>query len=349
MVVGHSLGGVLAREYLRQRDPSQMKALITVGSPHFGAPVAQTVQNGEVGAMLGKWVEDLAAGPATTFGDLVAGRDYARYIISRLGYISINAGFSFNTFLQQRYGSNPAVDDLKPSSSFMNTLNSSPNNTLPLFRFAIFGAEKGPEYVRIAESASKERTSFASYRRAATVVYFKVTAIYATISGYYWYKYANSSPYSDPNYYTYYNRALFFLDIANQWFRGFKSLAYQQQKDWDSKVIGVNYYYTSSICGSAGICKDANDGLLPAITQAPPFFGSINDNRLRAIGANHLEQTAHPSVFNRIAEVFRKSEVDIPESTGGGGGPNPGPGPEPCPDPEDLPPGVVCEQPEHEQ
>lgn len=41
VAVGHSLGGVLAREYLRQRSPGNMKGLITVGSPHLGAPVAE--------------------------------------------------------------------------------------------------------------------------------------------------------------------------------------------------------------------------------------------------------------------------------------------------------------------
>ncbi|MEX0609286.1 MAG: hypothetical protein WD016_11755 [Balneolaceae bacterium] len=152
--VGHSMGGLLAREYLRIRSTGQMKALITVGTPHYGAPVAVAVQDGKVAEVISGWIEDLAAGPAVSIGSL-GGRNFARQILDNLGYVEDATGQKLNALLQEKYGNLPSVDNLKPCSSFLNTLNASPNNTLPSSRYAIFGVEDGPEYVRLAESAVK--------------------------------------------------------------------------------------------------------------------------------------------------------------------------------------------------
>lgn len=106
-----------------------------------------------------------------------------------------------------------------------------------------------------------------------------------------------------------------FLAVAREWGRGFASLVYHQQRDWDQQIIGVNYYRDGD-----KIYKDANDGLLSAATQAPSFF-SKSDNierRVRADGANHLEETTHPNVRERLSEVFRNKEVNVPEKNAGG-------------------------------
>ncbi|MEX0609285.1 MAG: hypothetical protein WEA79_13205 [Balneolaceae bacterium] len=49
------------------------------------------------------------------------------------------------------------------------------------------------------------------------------------------------------------------------------------------------------------------------MTQAPSFFGTFNDRILRADGANHVEETVHPSVKERLTEIFQNQDVDIPE------------------------------------
>lgn len=225
------------------------------------------------------------------------------------------------------------MDELKPFSSFLNTLNNSPNNTLPAARYSIFGSEHNFEYLRLAESAIRknsgsplEQESLISYHRYISAFYFTATSYYSYLSGKYFWLYSNADS-TDPEYFHYYDSAVYFAQVAQQWFRGFVSLVYYQQRDWDQKIIGVSYY---EIDGK--VYKDANDGLLPASTQAPSFFKKFDgvNRRLRADGTNHLEETVHPSVKDRLEGTFSNTDIDIPETNDGGdgdggGGTTPGP------------------------
>lgn len=319
VTVAHSLGGLVAREYLRQKGTQKMNALITVGTPNLGAPAAVNVQNGNLTKAIAGWVEDLAAGPIASFGS-TRGRDFGRAVLREIGYIDERTGPYINAYLQSAYGQKASVTDMKPGSSFLNTLNASPNNTLPSARYAIFGNESGSrfEYVRISESAYRgpespiENGTFIKVHRGLYSFYFAAASYYTYLSGEYFYLYLTSNTY-DPNHFFYYNSAVYFATIAQQWYKGFLSLVYYQQRDWDKYVVGANYY-SGSACGSIGKnCKDTNDGLLTAVTQAPSFFGSFNSRVLEARGANHLEETAHPSVNRRLSQIFRNNDVNIPE------------------------------------
>lgn len=318
--VAHSLGGLLARDYLRQGGTNQMKALITVGTPNLGAPAAENVQNGVIAAVIGGWIEDLAAGPAASLGSL-GGRQFAEQVLEEIGYVQDGSAQLLNAKLQSLYGQQASVNDMKPGSSFLSTLNSSPNSTLPSARYAIFGNESasGLEYVRLAESANNDRQTpiesgvYVRYHRGLSAFYAAGTSFYSILSARYFYLYATSDT-TDPLYFSYYDNAVYFATLARQWFRGFLSLVYYQQRDWDKYVVGVNYY-SGSICGNSPNCKDANDGLLTAISQSPSFFNKSDniERRLPAIGANHLEETAHPAVRQRLKQVFENADVNIPE------------------------------------
>lgn len=295
-----------------------MNALITVGTPNLGAPAAENVQNGVIAAVIGGWIEDLAAGPAASLGSL-GGRQFAEQVLEEIGYVQDGSAQLLNAKLQSLYGQKASVDDMKPGSSFLSTLNSSPNGTLPSARYAIFGNESasGLEYVRLAESANNDRQSpiesgvYVRYHRGLSAFYLAGTSYYSYLSARYFYLYATSDT-TDPLYFTYYDNAVYFATLARQWFRGFASLVYYQQRDWDKYVVGVNYY-TGSICGNSPTCKDSNDGLLTAITQAPLFFGTPGTQILEAEGANHMEETAHPSVKRRLEQIFANADVNIPE------------------------------------
>lgn len=322
VTLAHSLGGLVAREHLRQKGTGKMNALITVGTPNLGAPAAVNVQNGNLANVIAGWVEDVAAGPIASFGS-VYGRDFGRAVLSEIGYIDQLTGPYINARLQTAYGQKASVSDMRPGSSFLNTLNASPNNTLPTARYAIFGNESGSryEYVRISESAYRgpespiENGTFIKAHRYLYSFYFAAASYYTYLSGEYFYLYLTSNTY-DPNHFFYYNSAVYFATIAQQWYKGFLSLVYFQQRDWDKYVVGANYY-SGTICGNIGQnCKDTNDGLLTAVTQAPSFFERFGDNtvrRLEARGANHLEETAHPAVKQRLFEIFRNDDVSIPE------------------------------------
>lgn len=68
VVVAHSQGGLLAREYLDDRTPGNFKALVTVGTPHKGAPIVTSTLDGTVSAVFGNWIRYLALGFYAYFG-----------------------------------------------------------------------------------------------------------------------------------------------------------------------------------------------------------------------------------------------------------------------------------------
>lgn len=43
LIVGHSMGGLVARAYLRQRGPARVERIITIGTPHHGSVFARGV------------------------------------------------------------------------------------------------------------------------------------------------------------------------------------------------------------------------------------------------------------------------------------------------------------------
>lgn len=348
--VSHSMGGLLAREYLRQRGTSRMKALITVGTPHSGAMAASAVQNGSVGGLASAWIEDMLAGPAVSLGGYVLGREWARkYVLIPLRLIANAVGESLENDLEAYYGNLASVDDMKSGSSFLNTLNTAPNNTLPAARYTIFGSEDFYDYVRIADSFRQksngsnpiETGTLIKYHRGITSFYFLVGSYYSYAAWYWHSKYLQTDS-SDPQHFEYYDRYVFADYASREWFRGHLSLVYYQQRDWDYFITGANYYYIDG-----NIYREASDGLLPFFTQAPSFFekdGTLR--RLRADGSNHLEETVHPSVKQRFSEVFQRQDVNIPTKTSSGGGDSGDVGEYPPPDDDCSDPTQPCQNPD---
>ncbi len=225
---------------------------------------------------------------------------------------------------------NPAVDDMKPGSFFLSTLNDNPNTALPASRYAIFGAEDYYDYVRLADALNEKTKNnlplasgnYIKFHHYAAAFYGITTAYLAYLATRYLIKYYNADQY-DPWRDEYYDRYVFFSYASRQWLRGFLSLVFYQQRDWDKFVVGVDYF---NIDGD--IYREKSDGLLPATTQAPSFFGSFGSSVLEARGANHISETAHPSVKERLVEIFQRPDVNIEEVANGD--PIDPPFPEPC-------------------
>ena len=123
VTVAHSLGGLISREYIKQNGLSSMKTLITLGTPHLGAPVADAIQSNIIRDLSGVWYDRLLKGPeasATIIAYIAANeigvpptnldnfRQNARYFIAGLlQYFgldpnSVSGGLS--TYINQIYG-----------------------------------------------------------------------------------------------------------------------------------------------------------------------------------------------------------------------------------------------------
>ncbi len=330
VTVAHSLGGLLSREYLDQQGSSYMKSLITLGTPNIGAPVAENVQNGAVANVAAGWLNDLAAGPVATFGSFF-GRQFARNVVEALGTVSYSGGFLLAAYLDYKYSNIASVNDMKPGSYFLNTLNDNPYATLPASRYAIFGDEDFYDYVRLADDAlGIENYSLIRIHHNATAFYFIVSGYYAYIAFQYLVKYLNAEEW-DPDRDEYYANFQYFLYLARQWARGFVSLVLLQQIDWDQRVVGVDYFVQND-----NLFREYSDGLLPASTVAPSFFGSVGSRILRARHANHLELKTHPNVERRLAEIFKNIGIKRKDT---GDPTDPYPEPQPC---SEAPPGEPC-------
>src|SRR5690606_27417301 len=137
VTVGHSMGGLVAREIVRQQGTGRVSALITTGTPHQGAFIANALDSTAPGTVFGWWVSDLAAGwTPYLYYNYPAGYALGQAALSSLlGYLADY----FNDLNDLA-----SFDDLKPASSFLSTLNQSsaprPYN-FPAANYTIYGTE----------------------------------------------------------------------------------------------------------------------------------------------------------------------------------------------------------------
>lgn len=106
LVIGHSLGGLIARR-LGQRDPAQVSAVITIGTPNTGARLAaigpeaasELIEGNTSRLCVGDWL-------CQALARLLAERHSGQLLFGTSGFLP------------------PVVQDLVPNSPFLNTLNS---------------------------------------------------------------------------------------------------------------------------------------------------------------------------------------------------------------------------------
>lgn len=340
VVVAHSEGGLLAREYLRQKGNDKLKALITVGTPNLGAPIANNIANGKVVSTVENWLEDLSAGPRYFAGPLF-GDSFAQNVLDYLNISGTSLATRFlDSYLLSNYETSSAVNDMKVGSQFMNTLNANPNSTLPNARYAIYGVEQFQSHVRLITSVNRQNNNGNPVETGqglvpyyyATSVYFFVT-LYSLYTAYQFYYYYINSDFSDPYYFFYYDQYQYWLGAGKEWGKGLITLAGKMHFDWETQIVGSDFSLSR-------LDLEESDAFIPKRSQAPGFFEISGDGIfriLKANGANHVEETHHPSVKNRLEQIFVFSDVNIPKITGNGGGIDP-----PPPPPEDCFPLFVC-------
>ncbi len=146
VVVAHSMGGDLAREIKRQQGSnSNIKALITIGTPHTGAPIIAKTQ-ANLGTVTSWWLGDLAQG-WFAYG---YNWDYAVYGIALP--LLANLIDILNLFFDPFDLNSAAAQDLRPGSNFINNLNSNPGATLPVPTYTIYGQEDWYSHWRLADT-----------------------------------------------------------------------------------------------------------------------------------------------------------------------------------------------------
>jgi pimeloyl-ACP methyl ester carboxylesterase len=151
IAICHSMGGVIARRIDRAAtSPNQtFGGIITVGSPMDGAPVANSVVNGDAGRAIGDAFYAISRGPLASLG-------FANFTVQFFGN-SVGAFFLpewlDRTIGPSAFGNDAAtLNDLKVGGSGIESdKNANPTNTP---KISIWGNEDSPTHWNIIQTGS---------------------------------------------------------------------------------------------------------------------------------------------------------------------------------------------------
>lgn len=296
VVVAHSMGGDLAREIKRQQGSnSNIRALITIGTPHTGAPIITKTQN-NLGTVTAWWLGDLAQG-WFAYG---YNWDYAVYNIA-LPFLADLIDI-LNLFFDPFDLNSAAAQDLRPTSNFINTLNSNPSATLPPATYAVYGQEDWYSHWRLADTQINGVETGDGLTSALNLIsYYSYQSIIAyDYADFYFEEYLWSNDPNDLDQYYYWNY------VGDGFFYGSYALNLLHQQDWNTYFVGETIpaqkvYERNPI----------NDAFIPTYSQAPSFIAS--DRKLIALHTNHREETKNNESIARIREALKKQDINLPQ------------------------------------
>ncbi len=136
MGIGHSLGGLILRnvDRIKSGNAQRIGGFITVNSPNYGAPIIESIQNGNVEAAKENACYKLADGPISQLFSLP-------WEVTNLTTSYICNLIETNDLIDDFGGSGSTSEDLLPNSTILSTINNY-HSTLP--RISIWGEETAP-------------------------------------------------------------------------------------------------------------------------------------------------------------------------------------------------------------
>jgi pimeloyl-ACP methyl ester carboxylesterase len=291
--VGHSMGGLISRSVYRQAGSAKVDALVTLGTPHTGAPLA--TNTGQIDDLADDWIDALAAGPSYQYGSIVGGTLAAIASEFLEGALAI-----FESFVTGAYDS---ITDLQPGSAFFQNL----GDTRPPVTYAVWSREEPNALWRLADanlsSSGVETGQGIQIKEDATAWYAMMYATAQSNADEYLRKYNDTSWWNLAGLAYYWNRYSKWATIAAGYYDGLEVLTTRIDREWERDIVGVQ---PSDPSGS-GYVREVSDGVVPFSSQAPSFIGP--EYRLSARGVNHLEQTSNAETRDRLRYALRQVGV----------------------------------------
>jgi pimeloyl-ACP methyl ester carboxylesterase len=139
--IGHSLGGVVLRNLdmtTSGTSNQRIGGLITIDSPNYGAPIVNSIQNGDVTSAAQNGCDKLSKGPVAQILPMPLN------IIGNFFNDDICNAF-INNDLIEPFGNNTTANNLLPNSAILSDINNFPS-TMP--RISIWGEENSPVHWR---------------------------------------------------------------------------------------------------------------------------------------------------------------------------------------------------------
>lgn len=175
--IGHSNGGLALREVDRLFSPGfenrHLRAIVTVGTPHRGATIVNSIRSGSIQAELNRGCRALTAGPSTHIpgGNLVVQGIATNVLCQILRSLVIDP---------QTNGSilEPSPLDAAVGSPFLDQL----NQNAPLIPLvSVHGNEESPVHWRLVSSLDTDNdsdTRWVTYARIVTALYYATATVY---------------------------------------------------------------------------------------------------------------------------------------------------------------------------
>ncbi|NBC84777.1 MAG: hypothetical protein GVY25_01115 [Bacteroidetes bacterium] len=323
VVVAHSMGGIVSREMIRQGRGGRIDALITTGTPHLGAVIANTVNNGVAQYALALTAADVTVGWAracvveswipTACNSLAEQIFQSLLRTGPLGVLIDSV---------EPYSDLRSTADLEVDSGFMTTLNNNPSSTLPSAHYAIYGTEQYWGSLRYLESilqAGNSGNGSNTENGDAIRAWGSAAAVHLALAYRYDRKARNAyDDYIQTGNISYYYDYIDYLYVVDGFMIGFVSMVDWHHRRWDIVTGQIG----SGAIAPSGV-RVGGDALVATPSAAPNFISSTR--RIRAnggSGANHTELVG-PNGLNALRQAFAKPDVSVPEASSGGGGDDP--------------------------
>lgn len=291
--VGHSMGGLVSRSVFQQYGSQQVDALVTLGTPHTGAPLATNTDR--IDDVADDWIDDLAAGPSYQYGGLVGGSLAAIASEALEGALAVFEGIVSGTY--------DSIQDLQPGSGFFQAL----GNAAPNVTYAVWSKEKPNALWRLGDASLSdsgvETGSAIQVKEDAQAYYLSMYATAQANADDFLRQY-NEASWWNPLRLYYWERYSYWSSVAAGWYDGLEVLATRIDQEWEEDIVGVGPTDNSGI----GYTREVSDGVVPYSSQAPNFVGP--EFRLSARGVNHLEQTNNAETRDRLRYALRQLGVE---------------------------------------
>ncbi len=315
MGIGHSMGGMMIRraDELLNTNPKKFGGYVTVTSPNYGAPIANSLLNGNVTRAAQDACSKLSSGPISQIFVL----PWA--IIPGLGTDYLCNQFIDNDLVQNLLGTPTTSFDLRVGSSAVNSINDYTDNINPSIpRISIWAQENSPVHWRMFSSAAYNNDTelIDKVNRARRIyhIFYKynnVRGITSMIGGFW-------NPLS-------WGESALYMYRSNQWKKGrdwidnsenvWSSLiktTRREQQTYSVLVTVFGYEWDGdNTTGSLGLHWESrtrwvsvnypSDGLLPQYTQE--LQGIPQENRYQINGANHIQVRNMTTDGNNIDET----------------------------------------------
>lgn len=306
LAIGHSNGGVVAREWSKSRP---LTAVVTVGTPHRGAPLVQNFAHWHGFNLISRLLlsESIEAFTSSTPWQWVL--EAAFSAVNWLAAFSVDSVVHLGVMLGLD-AALPVANQMVPSSSYLASLNSSANlareSGALTGRIGIASIARNYYYAGVARAvapASADEIAYAMYASAALLDF--------------WGAYVLTQ--ADPSDAAAMGQAFALLDLAGQ-------------------ILSIDPVYCASVSrADRSACVD-NDGVLPVDTQLYPgglnlLMGQNNDGPAHTQEKQMSDAALYEALVTHLHIPRRADEPPPPPAPG-----DPPPPPDDSPDDHEVPP-----------